>query len=172
MLRTLCPLLDETGLALKAPDTDGGTPNVIFHVPPCTRLLKKRCLMLKVQLNFFYRRKVVLQRASRSSLLIPTQFPSIQNPRNLPGTTNAGSPLCEMKLRMSWMRVNVPGWILRFRFSLYKVRVYVLCFHCHSLILSFISFPSTRKSSWDAGSFRAFCSKLPTTTFRPPFSSC
>jgi hypothetical protein len=32
-----------------------------------------------------------------------------------------------MKLtrRMSWLRVSVPGWILHFLFSLYKVRVHL-----------------------------------------------
>ena len=58
-------------------------------------------------------------------------------------------------------------------FSLFALQSTCLCLmiYCYALIPSFISFPSTRKSSRDAGSFRAFCSKLPTTAFRSPISS-
>jgi hypothetical protein len=65
----------------------GDTPNLTFHAPPCTRLSKKRCRVLRVEVNPFYRRKVAVQDASRSSLWIPTQLRSIQSRRNLPGTT-------------------------------------------------------------------------------------
>ena len=141
MPRILCPLLEGIELlvlVLEAPDTDGGTPKLTFHAPPCTRPLKKKCRTPQVQPNLFYRRKAVLQRANRSSLLTLTRLPSIQSRRNRPGTTNVGLLLYEsttpyeMKPRMSWLKVSEPGWILPFPFSLYKVRV---CF-----IVSIFSF--------------------------------
>jgi hypothetical protein len=50
--------------------------------------------------------------------------------------------LCEMKLRMLWLRTNVLCWILHFLFSFYKVRVFLFHVSIVYLPTPFISFPS------------------------------
>lgn len=43
--------------------------------------------------------------------------------------------LCEMKLRLWWLRVSVPGWILHFRFSHYKVGYFLSLVFFHFILL-------------------------------------
>lgn len=124
---------------------DGGSQNLIFHSLPYTKLLKKRCqMLLQVQVNLFYRRKVILQHVSQSLLWISTPFPSIQSRKNPPGTTNAGSlhwgspMLCEISSSSKRTWLDTP-------FSLFALQ-------------------STCVSGCDASSFRTFCSNLLTTT--------
>ena len=106
-----------------------------------------------------------LRLASPFSLLIPTLFQLTRSRRNLLGMTNvrlrkyyalrdeAENVMVESK--HTWLDTPI---------SLFALQSTCLCFFPCNLPTPLISFPSTRKPSWDAGSFRLFCSKLPSTS--------